>query len=698
MNNRENDEETLKAKENLEQIALEIKKLTQDIHKYNHYYHTKDTSLISDEEFDALFRRLLTLEEKYPKLKESNSPTTKVGGVIAQAFTQAQHIIPMLSLNNIFSNMEEVNESIRHAELLQFNKRIYEETKSPEVEYVASPKYDGVAISLIYKNGKFFQGITRGDGFVGEDVTLNLKGVKTVPKLLKVSQPPELLEVRGEVLILTNDFLKLNEQQAKLNLKTFANPRNAAAGSIRQLDPTISMSRPLHFFAYSIARLESQINLSFNTFLEELDYLKECGFDISNYTQICKTTQDLINYYESTFENRANLPFGIDGVVFKVNNKNLQEKLGYVIRAPRFAIAYKFPAELVESQILSINVQVGRTGALTPVAKIKPVLVGGVIVSNATLHNADEVKRKDVRTGDYVIVRRAGDVIPEIVKVVTDKRTGYEVEFMMPITCPVCNSHIARLEGETIIRCTAGLYCTAQLKQSLTHFASRNALDIEGLSEKTISLLVDQKLVKHTPDLFTLKEEQLLTLPGFKHKKATNLINAIAKSKTPQLNKLIYALGIRHVGEATAKDLANRFITLENLMQATLEELLSIHDIGEIVAKSIIDFFSEKHNIEVIEKLDLLGVKYISPARKIDETSNNPILGKTFVLTGTLEHYTREQAKELIEEHGGKVVSSVSKNTDYVLAGSDPGSKLQKAQELSVKILDEDEFVKLFLK
>lgn len=673
-------------------IKNKINQLTDELIKYNYHYHTLDESLISDEEYDKQFRQLQDLEQEHPEYKRTDSPTQKVGFTIRDEFTQATHSVQMLSLNNIFSNMDETDTLLRHHELIQFDKRICETLDVGSTDYVASVKYDGVAISLIYDNGKLIQGITRGDGFTGEDVTINIKTIKNIPKQLNTNTPPQLLEVRGEILIFKDDFIKLNQELEAHGLRTFANPRNTASGSIRQLDSGITASRPLHFFAYSIAQNTS--NTQLDTFFAELQYLKEIGFDVSEYFKLCNGLDELIKFYENILASRDSLPFGIDGVVYKVNSVVKQKKLGFVMRAPRFAIAHKFRAVSALTQVLDIQVQVGRTGAITPVAKLNPVNVGGVIVSNASLHNQDEIIRKDVRIGDYVLVRRAGDVIPEVECVVIEKRGSSVREFVMPTTCPVCESHLIRLDGEAIIRCSAGLYCPAQKKQAIAHFASKLAMNIDGLGEKSVEQLVEAKLVEYPSDLYLLTLDKLINLERFGEKSALNLLQAISESKNTTLNRLIYALGIRHVGESTAKDLASSFGTLDKLIAASELELLQVHDVGRVVALSILDFFSEEHNRKIIDKLITLGVNY----KAVEATNKfNPnITGKTFVLTGALTNLTRDEAKAKIEEFGGKVSSSVSKKTDYVIAGSDAGSKLEKATALGITILSENEFTNLF--
>lgn len=689
-------------------VKEQVDQLTDNLLKYNYHYHTLNESLISDEEYDKLFRQLENLENEHPEYVRDDSPTKRVGYTTLVDLANETHSTPMLSLNNIFSEMEEQDTNLRHKELLQYYKRIKDTLETDTVECIATPKYDGIAISLIYEDGELTKALTRGDGYTGENVTANIKALARVnhrsyiPEYLFVPSPinPEqellrgTIEVRGEILIFNEDFIQLNISQEQAGLKIFANPRNAAAGTIRQLDSSITASRPLHFFAYSIA-INTTLATPLSSFYEELNYLHQLGFDTGrSYTKKCQGVDNLISYYENTLEKRNELPFGIDGIVYKVNSLAAQNKLGFVARAPRFAIAHKFPAQLVESQIIDIQVQVGRTGAITPVAKIVPVFVGGVMVSNASLHNQDEIIRKDIKIGDYVIVRRAGDVIPEIVNVNLAKRSPDVTEFHMPLNCPVCGSHLVKPDDETIVRCSGGLYCDAQKKQAITHFASRLALNIDGLGEKIVDLLVENNLINNPSDIYELKLEQLVELDRFATKSASNLLDAIKQSKHTQLNRLIYALGIRHVGEATAKNLANSFGVLDKLMHASKLELLQVPDIGETVADAIIDFFAEEHNISVIQKLITHGIT--CPVIEANNNYNPNISGKIFVLTGTLVKYNREVAKEKIEHLGGKVSSSVSKKTDFVVAGAESGSKLDKANELGVSVIDEEQFDSFF--
>lgn len=679
---------------NQDPIESQIIQLTKELNYYNLQYHTYDKSLISDEEYDLSFRRLIALEQEYPHFKQSDSPSQKIGGAILTKFNQIEHQIPMLSLGNIFSVMSEIEPELRHQELIQFCNRIAKELDctSSELSFMASPKYDGVAISLLYRNGILVQALTRGDGYIGEDVTNNVKTIRNIPLTLSCDLfAPELIEVRGEILIQTQDFIELNQQQVARGERLYANPRNLAAGSLRQLDSRITAARPLCFYAYALAQHSS--DLQFNLFSEQLAQLKYFGFNLANECASLIGSAELIDYYEDMLVKRNKLAFGIDGVVYKLNNIAEQQKLGYVARAPRFAIAHKFPAEEVESELLGIDVQVGRTGALTPVARIKPVNVAGVIVTNATLHNQAEIWRKDIRIGDIVVVRRAGDVIPEIARSLPLRRTGELAKFFMPTTCPACGSHLVAEDGEVILRCSAGLYCVAQKKQAITHFASKLALNIDGLGEKSVEQLVDAGLINSIPDVYRLNFEHLCQLERFGEKSATNLIQAIELSKNTSLPRFIYALGIRHVGESSAKDLAKAFGSLEVLLVANLDQLLQVREIGEIVARSILDFFAEEHNLQVIQELLSLGLTY--PAIIAENLYHPQITGKTFVITGSFVNLKRDEIKAELEEYGAKVAGSVSKKTDYVIVGSDAGSKLTKANELGIRLIEESELTVL---
>jgi DNA ligase (NAD+) len=659
--------------------------LRAELERHNHAYYVLDAPTIPDAEYDRLFRELQDIEAAHPVLATPDSPTRRVGGAPLPAFAQVAHAVPMLSLNNAFSADEAA----------AFDRRCREALGVESVDYACEPKFDGLAITLRYEKGVFVQGATRGDGFTGEDVTQNLRTVRNIPLRLTGSGFPETLEVRGEVLMLRIDFEKLNERQQVAGEKLFANPRNAAAGSLRQLDPKITATRPLRFFAYGVADVGA-VSPAPTFHSSMMERLANWGFPLAVERAVVQGAAGLLGYYEKIGALRRGLRYDIDGVVYKVNRIADQEKLGFVSRAPRFAIAHKFPAEEALTTVEAIEVQVGRTGAITPVARLAPVFVGGVTVTNATLHNEDEVRRKDVRVGDTVIVRRAGDVIPEVVAVVIGKRPILAPEFVMPKKCPVCGSAVEKPDDEAIARCSGGLYCPAQRKQALWHFASRRAMDIEGLGEKLVDQLVDHGLVKTPADLYKLGANTLARLERMAEKSAANLLAAIEASKRTTLARFIYALGIRNVGEATAKDLARHFGALDLLMAADAERLQQVPDVGPVVAASIARFCAEPHNREVIGQLRAAGVQW--PEGEPVQTavaSASGVAGKTFVLTGTLPVLTREAAKELIEARGGKVAGSVSKKTDFVIAGAEAGSKLTKAQSLGVTILDEAQFREL---
>ncbi|MBP6057195.1 MAG: NAD-dependent DNA ligase LigA [Nitrosomonas sp.] len=664
--------------ETIEKIKLHVQVLRTEIELHNYRYYVQDNPTIPDAEYDQLFRELQHIEQDYPQLITADSPTQRVGATPLKAFPQVTHRISMLSLSNAFDD----------AEVAAFDRRVREGLSVDCVEYAVEPKFDGLAVSLCYENGILKTGATRGDGNTGEDITLNLKTIKSIPLSLPVENPPPLLEVRGEVLMLKADFLALNQRQLAKGEKEFANPRNAAAGSLRQLDPGITASRHLTFFAYGVGQYDDP-HLPQDRHSDVLKYLTTLHFPVAKECQIVTGLQALLDCYRTIGMQREDLPYAIDGVVYKVNSLPQQEKLGFVSRAPRFAIAHKFPAQEAVTQLLDIHVQVGRTGALTPVARLKPVFVGGVTVTSATLHNADEVERKDVRIGDTVIVRRAGDVIPEVVSVILEKRPVDARVFVMPLHCPVCGAKAVRLAEEARSRCTGGLFCPAQRKQAILHFASRRALDIEGLGDKLIDQMVDHAMVRTPADLYQLGLTALANLERMADKSANNILHAIEKSKHTTLARLIYALGIRNVGEATAKELAAYFGNLDRLLAADSEHLQQIPDIGPVVAQSIVDFFAETHNCEVIEQLRASGVHWNEHAGKSALTSVAPLHGKTFVLTGTLPNLNREEAKEKIEALGGKVSGSVSKKTDYVVVGADPGSKYDKALSLGIAVLDE---------
>lgn len=659
----------------LASARLRVSELLDLLARYDYEYYVLDTPSVSDREYDGLYRELLALEQGYPDLVSPDSPTQRVSGTASDAFNSVTHRQAMLSLNNVF----------QEDELAAFDKRVCESLSTDCVEYAVEPKFDGLAVTLSYENGILVQGATRGDGFTGENVTHNLKTIRGIPLKLKTANPPALLEVRGEVLMFKNDFAQLNAMQATVGAKLFANPRNAAAGSLRQLDPSITASRALSFFAYGLGASEGIPIIQSHS--EAMDYLASHYLPVCNLRQTVSGIDGLLTYYKAIAQKRPELPFDIDGVVYKVNDFNLQSTLGFVSRAPRWAIAHKFPAEEATTIVESIDVQVGRTGAITPVARLKPVFVGGVTVTNATLHNEDEMTRKDIQIGDTVIVRRAGDVIPEVVSVIFEKRPPHASVFTMPTACPECGSHIERPEDEAVARCTGGLFCPAQRKQAITHFSSRRAMDIEGLGDKLVDQLVATEQLKSVADIYSLTLSTLSSLDRMAEKSAQNVLDAINKSKSTTLARFIYALGIRNVGEATAKDLSRHFGSLTGIQQASTEALLAVNDVGPIVAASIQEFFAEPHNMETIAAMQSHGVHWSEhePAQVV----NGVLQGKTFVLTGTLPNLSREDAKAMIEAAGGKVSGSVSKKTDYVVAGEAAGSKLEKATNLGVHILDE---------
>ncbi len=658
--------------------------LRGEIERHNHAYYVLDAPMLPDADYDQLFRELQAIEAAHPELLTTDSPTQRVGGKALPAFGEVAHGVPMLSLNNAFS-AEEVS---------AFDRRCREGLDKDRIDYACEPKFDGLAISLRYEHGVFVEGATRGDGFTGEDVTQNLRTVRNLPLRLSGSDVPEKLDVRGEVLMLRRDFDVLNARQATAEEKQFVNPRNAAAGSLRQLDSRITAQRPLRFFAYGVASDQTDAVLPAPTFHSEMmEKLARWGFTVALERAVVQGATGLLGYYERIGAARRTLPYDIDGVVYKVNRIADQRALGFVSRAPRFAIAHKFPAEEALTTVEAIEVQVGRTGAITPVARLSPVFVGGVTVTNATLHNEDEVRRKDVRVGDTVTVRRAGDVIPEVVSVVPEKRLPLAPEFVMPTQCPVCGSAVEKPADEAIARCTGGLFCPAQRKQALLHFASRRAMDIEGLGEKIVEQCVDKGLVKTPADLYKLGMGAVANLERMAEKSASNLLEAVEKSKHTTLARFIFALGIRNVGEATAKDLARHFGGLDALMVASADALQQVPDVGPVVATSIAHFFAEAHNLAVIEALRATGVIWEEGAPQA--MALMPLAGKTFVLTGTLPNLSREDAKAMIERRGGKVAGSVSKKTHYVIAGEAAGSKLEKARELGLVILDEAQFKEL---
>ena len=661
-------------------IAPRVEKLRREIERHLRLYHVEDSPEIPDAEYDALFHELVRLEEEHPELATPDSPTQRVGAKPAEGFAEVRHRVPMLSLANAFDDDDVAN----------FDRRCREGLDREAVEYACELKFDGLAVTLAYADGLFVQGATRGDGAVGEDVTNNLKTIHAIPLRLEGKKPPRLLEVRGEVLMLRKDFEAVNKRALEAGEKTFVNPRNAAAGGLRQLDPRLTAKRKLSFFAYGLGAVEGWSVPPTHSKL--LDALGAMGFPVSKERRVAKGAEGLLKFYRDMGAKRPQLAYDIDGVVYKVNSFADQNHLGYVSRAPRFAVAHKYPAEEATTELVEIDFQVGRTGAITPVARLKPVFVGGTTVTNATLHNEDEIRRKDIWKGDTVVVRRAGDVIPEVARV--QKKGPRDTEFRMPKKCPVCGSAVARSEDEAVARCTGGLFCPAQRKQSLLHFAGRRAMDIEGLGDKLVDQLVDGGVVRTPADLYKLGVAKLAALERMAEKSAANVHAAIEKSKDTTLGRFVYALGIRNVGEVTAKDLASHFGAIDRIMDADAEQLEEVPDVGPVVAESIAAFFRERHNREVVEQLRAAGVHWPEGARA-KKAASGPFAGKIVVLTGTLGSMGRDDAKERIEAAGGKVTGSVSKKTDYVVAGSEAGSKLDRATELGIRVLDENEFLKL---
>ena len=668
----------MKRKETLEKIT----NLRERLNYYNYRYYVLDDPEISDVEYDRLLRELQQAEQEFPDLITPDSPTQRVGAAPLDAFNSVKHSVPMLSLDNAFGD----------AELREFDarlKRLLE--KEGELEYVVEPKIDGVAVELVYGDGLFTQGSTRGDGFVGEDVTQNLRTVKSVPMRLRDNEiaVPRRLEVRGEVYYPNSAFAKFNKEREARGEQTYANPRNTAAGSLRQLDPKMTASRPLWIYIHSVGQI---IDYDFETYSEALETFKKWGLRVNPHINICKGIEAVIVACGKISALREQLDYEIDGAVIKINNLALQEAAGTRTRSPRWAIALKFEAKQETTQILEIVAQVGRTGALTPVANLKPVKLAGVEIRRATLHNQDEIDRKDIRVGDWVVIQRAGDVIPEVVKVISSKRTGKEKKYRLPKTCPVCGAHVTRLEGEAVHRCQ-NHSCPAQLKEGIRHFASKGAMDIDGLGEKLIEQLIQKKFVKNVADFYSLTREQLAGLERMADKSAQNIVEALEKSKTVSLDRFLFALGIRFVGEHVSRVLANEFKTLDNLKTATKENLQEVHEIGPQVAESVYRFFSEKQNLQTLERLKNSGVK-IKP---VSQSQSNKFADKTFVFTGAMNHYTRAEAERLVQELGGRAASSVSAKTDFVVAGGNAGSKAQKAAQLGVTVLTEDEFRHLII-
>jgi DNA ligase (NAD+) len=656
-------------------LQEKIKKLRELIDYHNYRYFVLDQPEISDAEYDRLMKELIEIEEQYPELIIPDSPSQRIGAVLASQLQPVHHRSKMMSLTDAFS----------FEELENFFDRIKKLLDEEKIEVVCELKIDGSAVALTYKNGIYVRGATRGDGETGEDVTANIKTLRSLPLRLNIKDLPEEIEVRGEVYLPEDKFIELNKEREESGLPVFANPRNAAAGSLRQLDPKITASRPLDIFIYGVGYVSGT---EFETQWEGLQFLKKAGFKVNSHIKLVKSFEEVIDYCNEWNEKRDKLSYEIDGVVIKVNSIEKQNQLGATSKSPRWAIAYKFAAKQEITKIESIVVQVGRTGALTPVANLVPVGIGGTTVSRATLHNEDEIERKDIRIGDTVIVQRAGDVIPEVVSVIKDKRTGGEKKFKMPATCPVCGADVYRPESEAVSRCT-GIACPAQLRNHLLHYASRGAMDIDGFGQAVVDALMELKLISDVADLYYLTKEDLLKVPHFKDKAAENLLGAIEKTKNRPLAKLLFGLGVRHVGAHVATLLAKHFSSIDKLREATYDDLISIYEIGPKVAESILFFFKQKKNLKVLEKLKTAGIE-------LEETGSvlipQKLKGLTFVLTGTLSSFTREEIKDKIEQAGGHVGSSVSSKTDYVVAGEDPGSKYNKAKKLGIKILNEDEF------
>ena len=673
--------------ESQQNIAEQIATLRNLIRHHEYCYYVLDAPEIPDVEYDKLIKQLQSLEHDHPELITSDSPTQRVGGVPLSQFASVKHELPMLSLDNVFDELS----------FNAFNKRVKDRlhlSDSQSVDYCCELKLDGLAVSLLYENGRFIRAATRGDGTTGEDITSNVKTIKTIPLVLQGENIPTRLEVRGEVFMTHKGFAKLNAEAEKRNERTFANPRNAAAGSLRQLDPKITAKRSLSFYCYGVG-INEGTTLPDNHY-DRLMQFKAWGLPVSDKVQIRQGAQEALAYFHEIGEQRMSLGFDIDGVVIKVNSIAQQEELGFVARAPRWATAFKFPAQEEVTKLNKVDFQVGRTGAITPVARLEPVSVAGVIVSNATLHNSDEIVRLGIREGDYVTVRRAGDVIPQIVAVIQDRRPADSKEIIFPTHCPICGSLIVRDEGEAISRCAGGLICPAQRKEALKHFVSRRAMNVDGLGDKLIEQLVDKDYVKTPADLYKLTLPMLCSLDKVGEKLANNLINALEQSKSTSLNRFIFALGIPNVGEVTAENLVNQLGSLSAIENASLEQLQTVNDVGEVIAESIVDFFQEPHNRDVIEQLTSAEIGIHWPNVEIQAlTIDSPFTGKTVVLTGTLSQLTRDEAKDKLKKLGAKVTGSVSKKTDLVIAGESAGSKLTKAEELGIKVIDEQEMIDL---
>lgn len=665
-------------------IDNEIQQLSEQLENYNYQYYVLDAPSVPDAEYDRLFQQLVKLEQEHPALLSPNSPTQKVGGLALSKFEQVTHEMPMLSLDNVFDAPA----------LSDFMQRAKDKASKADIAFCIEPKLDGLAASIIYENGLLVQAATRGDGQTGENVTENVKTIKNLPLKLRGENIPERLEVRGEVFMLKAGFDKLNEKLLAADEKPFVNPRNAAAGSLRQLDSKIAASRPLAFYCYAVGVFTGELA---NSQFARIEQLKAWGLPVSEEVKRVTGEQGCVDYYQAIGEKRPDLAYEIDGVVYKVDDIALQQQLGFVARAPRWATAYKFPAEEAVTTVENVEFQVGRTGAITPVAKLKPVFVGGVTVSNATLHNKDEIKRLGILIGDAVVVRRAGDVIPQVARVLEAQRDTLQttaIEF--PDTCPVCDSAVERIEGEATIRCSGGLYCAAQRKEAIKHFASRKALDIDGLGNKLVELLVDHNLIDSPAQLFSLTAGQLSSLPRMGEVSAKKLINSLQLSKKTTLARFLYSLGIREVGEATANNLANHYKTIAAIQSASVENLQSVSDVGEIVAKHIFYFFRQAHNIEVLNQLIAAGVHWPEIAEV--EESEQSLAGQTFVITGSFTQFSRSDIKAALQALGAKVAGSVSKKTSTLVAGDAAGSKLTKAQDLGIDIMDEQALIDLLNK
>ena len=688
---------------NPDELEKEYRKLVDTLNSYSKAYYVDDNPVVPDAEYDRLYRQLELIEQSNPNIIADDSPTKRVGGATLSEFDQVTHRVPLMSMGDIFNN----------AELIDFDARMSSASGQSVVEYCAEPKLDGLAVSLIYKKGKLVQAATRGDGKIGENVTSNVMTIKAIPLKLTGDKVPDYIDVRGEVIMTRSGFNQWNERARATGGKVFANPRNAAAGSLRQLDPKVTAKRPLAFFAYYVGECEGY-DLPRDQY-HRLLALKELGFPVNSNIKCVKGLNGLKTFYEDILSRRETLNYDIDGVVLKINSLDTQEEMGFTAKNPRWAIAYKFPPEEMMTKLLDVEFQVGRTGAITPVAKLNPVYVGGATVSSATLHNADEIERLGLKIGDMVIVRRAGDVIPQVSGVVKEKRDGTEKDIVFPKYCPECGSLIEKVEGEAVARCTGGLVCSAQLRQSIIHFVSRDAMDIEGFGDRIIEQLVATKKISSVADLYTLSENDLATtildngsedrkVRFLGHVVAKKLITAIDKSRVTPLNRFIYALGIREVGSSTARTLASNFKTIDDLIKASYSKLLNLPDVGPVVARHIADFFAEKHNLEIIDRLVKrddgflfsAGIELTTlPQQSELNVDNQPFLGKTFVITGTLDSMDRNEAKAKLLSLGAKVSGSVSKKTFAVVCGSDPGSKLTKATELNVRVIYEEEFLQL---